>query len=70
MLGDTMGQAGPDYVAGSDSRQKIMTIAEQNCMDKVSALILDSKLLRSPGGAEGPWLVGSTSKMPWWDLNT
>ena len=46
-------------MAGSDSRQKIVSLAKQNCIDKVSALMLDSKLLRSPGGAEGPWLMGA-----------
>lgn len=34
-LGDTMGQAGPDYVAGSDSRQKTVSVAKQNCTKTV-----------------------------------
>lgn len=59
MLGDTVGQAGPDYLVGSDSSQKIGSITKQNCMDKVSALMLDSKLLCSPGGAERPQLMGT-----------
>lgn len=34
-LGDTMGQAGPDYVASSETRQKIVSIAKQNCTKSV-----------------------------------
>ena len=63
-LGDTMGQAHPDNLVCSDSSQKIRSRNKQNCMDKVSVLMLDSKLLRSPDGAEGPHL---RYKTPWWD---
>lgn len=54
MLGDTTGQAGPGYVTGSDSTQKIVSVAKQNCIEKVSALMLDLMLLGSPDGAVGP----------------
>lgn len=47
-----MGQNGPDDVAGSHSRQRIVTGTKQNCTDKLSALVLGSELLRSPGGAQ------------------
>lgn len=59
VLGDTTGQAGPGCVTGSDSRWKIVSVAKQNCIENVSALMLDLMLLGSPGGAVGPWLMGT-----------
>lgn len=51
--GDTVAQAGLDDSVGSESSQKIGSITKQDRTDKASALMLDSKLLGSPGGADG-----------------
>lgn len=42
--------------------QRILAGAKQNCTDRLSAVLLGSELLHSPGGAQGPRLIGMSCK--------